>query len=64
MTDDYTRGKITKDQYEKLVGEISIKYREIFLNELVYFGGLSVNDRKNKLAELKNNIEDAYARGR
>ena len=63
-TDDYTRGKITKDQYEKLVEEIAIKYRDIFRNELVSFGSLSPNDRENKLTELRNNIEDIFTAGK
>jgi YVTN family beta-propeller protein len=64
VTDDYTRGKITKDQYEKLIEELSVNYREIFKNELVYFDSLSQNDRENKLTGLKNIVEDSYAMGK
>ena len=47
ITDDYTRGKINKDQYEKLEEEISIRYREVFMNEIGFLENVSNTDRKN-----------------
>ena len=34
ITDEYTRGKIGKEQYDKLGDVISISYGEIFTNSL------------------------------
>jgi hypothetical protein len=32
--DEYTRGKITKEQYDKLGDEISTSYREIYSKKI------------------------------
>ncbi len=64
ITDDYTRGKINKDQYDKLEEEVSIKYREVFKNEIGLLDNLSKSDRENGMTKLRNSIEDAYATGK
>ena len=64
ITDDYTRGKINKDQYEKLEEEVSIKYREVFKNEIGFLDNLSKSDRENEVTKLRNSLEDAYATGK
>lgn len=61
ITDDYTRGKITKDQFEKLVEEISIKYMDIFNNELGPLANYSENDIQNVLGKIKKVIDNSYA---
>ena len=37
ITDEYARGKINKEQFDKLVDDISISYREIFRKEIDSF---------------------------
>ena len=64
ITDDYTRGKITKDQFEKLAEEISIKYRGIFDNELGQLANFSENDIQNNLGKIKKIIDNSYAAGK
>ncbi len=64
ITDDYTRGRITKDQFEKLLEQIATKYREIFNNELHYLNKNLLSIKKEKLVNLKSIIEDSYAVGK
>jgi YVTN family beta-propeller protein len=61
VIDDYTTSKITKDQYETLLGEISIKYRKIFDNEVTSLEKSALYDNKNELLKLKNKINDSFA---
>ncbi len=61
VTDDYTRGKINKDQFEKLEEEISIKYREVFKNEIDFLDNISESSRENAMTKIKSSMEDAYA---
>jgi YVTN family beta-propeller protein len=62
ITDEYAKGKITKEQFEKLINEISINYREIFNNELDSLYNLSEYDKENLVVKIKSDIEDAYAK--
>jgi YVTN family beta-propeller protein len=64
LTGDYIRGKITKDQYEKLVEETSILYSEIYKNEIYSLSNQPQNDLENKRQELKNKLEDSYSMGK
>jgi YVTN family beta-propeller protein len=64
ITDDYTRGKITKDQYEKLIEEVSVKYREVFKNEINSLNNQSPTNNENKSIELKNSLDDSFAAGK
>jgi YVTN family beta-propeller protein len=59
ITDEYIRGKINKEQFDKLVDDISISYREIFNREI-----LSEEHKEKQLDEIKDNIEDAFAKGK
>jgi len=64
ITDEYTRGRINKEQYDKLGNEISISYREIFTKEIDYLNTISKNDKVEQLSQIKTDIEDAYAKGK
>ncbi|HEX9318041.1 MAG TPA: YncE family protein [Nitrososphaeraceae archaeon] len=64
ITDEYTKGKINKEQYDKLGNEISISYREIFTKEINYLNTISKNDKVEQLSRIKTDIEDAYAKGK
>ena len=64
ITNEYTKGKINKEQFDKLVDEISINYREIFKNQLNYIDNLSEHDKENRVTEIKRDIEDVYAKGK
>jgi hypothetical protein len=44
--------------------KISIKYREVFKNELHTLTRVPIGDRKIKVVELKNSIEDSFATGK
>lgn len=63
ITDEYTRGKINKEQFDKLVNDISISYQEIFKKEIDLLG-VDLSEKDKGLNEIKENIEDAYAKGK
>jgi YVTN family beta-propeller protein len=62
ITDEYARGKINKEQFDKLTDDISISYQEIFKKEIDSFNRMSEKDKDTGLSEVKDNIEDAYAK--
>ena len=64
ITNEYTKGKINKEQFEKLIDEISINYNEIFKNKIDCLNNLSQYNRGNELMTIMSSIEDAYARGK
>ena len=57
----YTRGKINKEQFDKLSDDLSKKYREMFKNEIDYLNNLPEYNKENRLSEIKKDIENAYA---
>ena len=64
ITDEYTRGKISKEQYDKLVDETSIKYREIFKNNLTSLKAVSENDKETKLDNIEKDVKDIHGKGK
>ncbi|MGH9980766.1 MAG: hypothetical protein ACRD6U_04330 [Nitrososphaeraceae archaeon] len=57
----YTRGKITKEQYDVLLNNISTRYNEIFQNEISILKNANNNDEKiNLLDEIQTDLNDAY----
>src|SRR6476661_1159837 len=64
ITDEYTKGKINKEQYDKLGNEISISYRAIFTKEINSLNTIPKNDKVEQLSRIKTDIEDAYAKGK
>jgi YVTN family beta-propeller protein len=65
IIDDYIRGKINKEQYDKLGDFISINYGEIFIKEINSLNVISENDHKVKLlSPIKNHVEDMHAKGK
>jgi YVTN family beta-propeller protein len=64
ITDEYARGKMNKEQFDKLVDDISISYLEIFRKEIDSFTNLSEEDKEKEVNEIKDNIEDAYTKGK
>jgi hypothetical protein len=65
ITGEYTRGKINKEQYDKIGDEISTSYGEIFTKEINSLNSLSEDDHKEKrLSAVKNDIEEIRAKGR
>ena len=64
ITDEYARGKINKEQFDKLVDDISISYQEIFKKEIDSFTHLSKKGKEKELNEIKDNIEESYAKGK
>ena len=61
IDDIYNNGKINKEQFDKLKEEISLRYREIFKNEIDSLDNLSEYDKENKIMEIQKDIEDTYA---
>jgi YVTN family beta-propeller protein len=61
IKDQYIRGKINKEQYDKLVDEISISYDEIFTKEIDSLSKLSENDKVKQLSATIRNIEYMHA---
>jgi hypothetical protein len=64
VTIDYTIGKINKEQFDELKDDISIKYRELFMNELNSLQGLSENNITNQLDKIKEYVDDAHGGGK
>jgi uncharacterized membrane protein len=65
IKDEYTRGKITKEQFDRLIEDISIRYQEIFKKEIDSLKTDLYQDDKEKWSnEIKDNIEDAYVKGK
>jgi YVTN family beta-propeller protein len=64
ITDEYTRGKINKEQYDKLADEISMNYGEIFTKEIDSLNNLSENEKVKQLSAIKSDIEDMHAKGK
>ena len=62
--DEYTRGKITKEQYDKLADEISTSYREIYSKEIDSLDNIHEKDKVKQLSGIKINIDDMRAEGK
>jgi uncharacterized membrane protein len=63
-TDEYTRGKINREQFDKLVDDISISYREIKKEIDSLMIDPSKEDKEKERNKIKDDIEDAYAKGK
>lgn len=64
ITDEYTRGKINKESYDKLTDEISISYGEIFTKEIDSLDNLSGSDNPKRLSAIINDIEEMHTEGK
>jgi hypothetical protein len=64
ITDEYTKGKINKESYDKLLDEISLSYGEIFTKEIDSLNNISENDKGRQLSTIISNIEDMHAKGK
>jgi hypothetical protein len=65
VSSGYTRGEITKDQYDVLLNNVSIRYNEIFQNEINLLKDTSNNDEKIKLLnEIQSDLNDAYLKNK
>lgn len=64
ITGEYTRGKINKESYDKLVDEISISYGEIVTKEIDSLNDLSENDKVKRLSTIIDDIENMHAKGK
>jgi YVTN family beta-propeller protein len=64
IIDEYTRGRINKESYDKLVAEISISYGEIFTKEIDSLNNLSENDKVKRLSTIIDDLEDMHAKGK
>lgn len=64
ISDTYAKGKLNKEQYDKLADEISIKDRDIFNFQINLLDKLSDHKQEKELLKIKSIIEDAFARGR
>jgi YVTN family beta-propeller protein len=62
--DSYARGKITDQHYTNLKNEISLLYGEVFKKRIDSLNGKITNDDVRSLTEIKEVIEDAYAKGK
>jgi YVTN family beta-propeller protein len=57
----YTRGDLTKDQYDVLLKNLSIKYNEIFKNKINSLKNILSNEDNLKLMDdLEAELDDAY----
>ena len=64
ITDEYTRGKINKESYDKLEDEISIRYGEIITKEIDSLNTLSENEKLKQMSTILDDIEDLHAKGK
>jgi uncharacterized membrane protein len=66
ITDSYAKGKITEQQFGELKSEISILYEEIYNKKIDSLNSMSDENNRKKimLNNVKNEIMDAYAKGK
>jgi len=66
ITDEYARGKINKESYDKLGDEISISCGEILTKEIDSLNNLFFleNDKVKQLSTIIGDIEDMHAKGK
>lgn len=64
ITDEYTRGNINKESYDKLGDELSISYGEIFTKEIDSLNSLSENDKVKQLSTKVSDMGDTHAKGK
>jgi YVTN family beta-propeller protein len=64
ITDAYAKGKISEQQYGNLKNEISILYEEIYNKMITTLSDKSNKENGRLLNNLKNDITDAYAKGK
>jgi uncharacterized membrane protein len=62
VMDDYAKGKISEQHYNNLNSTISILYEEIYKKNIDSLNGK--NNNKILLDTVKENIKDAYAKGK
>ncbi|MGC2382063.1 MAG: hypothetical protein WA631_03010, partial [Nitrososphaeraceae archaeon] len=62
IADEYTRGKINKEQYDKLGDDISISYSEIFTKEIDSLKDLPENNKTKLLSGIIADIDDTYSK--
>ncbi len=63
IAEEYTRGRINKEQYNKLGEEISINYRKVFAKEIDLINTFK-GDQLKQLFNIKGSIEDTYSTGK
>ena len=61
---EYSRGKLTKDQYEILGNEISINYNKFFSKKIDSLRSFYEMDKVKQLVEINNSIEDIHTTGK
>ena len=64
IADEYTRGKINKEQYDSLGDEISISYNKIFSKEIGALNNVYEKNKMKQLSEIKNDIKDTHTTGK
>ena len=64
ISDTYANGKLNKEQYDKLLDEISDKYKEILKHEIASLDKLSESDKEIELNKLKEKIDIIYDKGK
>ncbi len=66
ISDSYAAGKINDDQYTNLKNEVSVAYEQIFKTRINTQGKSSygVINRGGVLKEIKEEISDAYSKGK
>jgi hypothetical protein len=59
----YIKGDLTKNQFDVLLNNVSIKYNEIFQNEINLLKNEIDNENKPKLInEIQSDLDDAYSK--
>ena len=64
IKDAYSEGKINSEHYTDLKNEISVLYDEIYRKRIDLLNGRHDRDSDRLLNQIKNDIEDAYAKGK
>ena len=62
ITDEYARGKINKEQHDKLGSEISISYTEILKKEIDSLNSVAENAKQKLLHRINDDIFEAYSK--
>ena len=64
IEDMHAKGKINDNYYENLKKETSILYQELFNERITSLNSLPENEKGKFLAEIKDDISDAYSKGK
>jgi YVTN family beta-propeller protein len=64
ISDAYAKGKLSDQHYQNLKSELSVLYEEVYRKRNDSLNGILDRENSRLLYKIKNDIEDAYAKGK